>query len=213
MRLAFFVSGGGSNMQAILDAIAVGSLQATPAVVIADRSGIGALDRADRHGLPSAVVRPRDFRATPDGVAPNGTFGEALMEVLRGYRVDTIALAGYLKHIPSVVVRAFQHRMLNVHPSLLPAFGGPGMYGQRVHQAVLDHGAKWTGATVHFVDEHYDTGPIILQEPVPVEPGDTAQSLAARVLQAEHRLFPEALRMLASGNLVVDGRRVEMKAG
>ncbi|MEO1633196.1 MAG: formyltransferase family protein, partial [Bacteroidota bacterium] len=151
--------------------------------------------------------------AAHDGSAPNGTFGAALMEVLRGYRVDTIALAGYLKQIPSVVVRTYRHRMLNVHPSLLPAFGGPGMYGQRVHQAVLGHGAKWTGATVHFVDEDYDTGPIILQEPVPVEPGDTARSLAARVLRAEHRLFPEALRLLASGRLVVDGRRVEMKAG
>ncbi|MEO1728784.1 MAG: phosphoribosylglycinamide formyltransferase [Bacteroidota bacterium] len=200
-------------MQAILDAIANGSLHATPAVVIADRAGIGALERAERYGLPTAIVRPRDFSAAHDGSAPNGTFGAALMEVLRGYRVDTIALAGYLKQIPSVVVRTYRHRMLNVHPSLLPAFGGPGMYGQRVHQAVLGHGAKWTGATVHFVDEDYDTGPIILQEPVPVEPGDTARSLAARVLRAEHRLFPEALRLLASGRLVVDGRRVEMKAG
>ncbi|MEM9997974.1 MAG: phosphoribosylglycinamide formyltransferase [Bacteroidota bacterium] len=208
MRLAFFVSGGGSNMQAILDAIAAGALDATPAVVVTDRPGIGALDRAERQGLPTAVVRPQDYRPREDGTTPNGTFGDALLEVLRGYRVDTVALAGYLRHIPAPVVRAFRHRMLNVHPSLLPAFGGPGMYGQRVHRAVLDHGAKWTGATVHYVDEDYDTGPIILQEPVPVESGDTAKTLAARVLATEHRLFPEALRLVAGDRLRIDGRRV-----
>ncbi|MEM8599581.1 MAG: phosphoribosylglycinamide formyltransferase [Bacteroidota bacterium] len=208
MRLAFFVSGGGSNMQAILDAIAVGALDAMPAVVVADRPSIGALDRAERAGLPTAIVRPRDYRPQPDGFSPNGTFGAALMEVLQGYRIDVVALAGYLRHIPPVVVRAYRHRMLNVHPSLLPAFGGPGMYGPRVHQAVLEHGARWSGATVHFVDEDYDTGPIILQEPVPVEPDDTARTLAARVLEAEHRLYPEALRLLVSGQLRIEGRRV-----
>ncbi|MEM6784247.1 MAG: phosphoribosylglycinamide formyltransferase [Bacteroidota bacterium] len=210
MRLAFFVSGGGSNMQAILDAIATGTLDATPAVVVSDRPSIGALNRAERHGLPAAIVRPRDYAPLADGTAPNGTFGQALLEVLRGYQVDTVALAGYLRHIPSVVVRAYRHRMLNVHPSLLPAFGGPGMYGHRVHQAVLDHGDKWSGASVHFVDEDYDTGPIILQAPVPVAPGDTASTLAARVLKKEHQLFPEALRLLATDRLRIYGRRVEV---
>ena len=201
LRLAAFASGGGSNVQAILDAVDAGTLRAEVVLVVTDRDGIGVLDRAARHGVPSAVVRPKDF----DG---SEAFGEALLAVLHAHGVDFVVLAGYLKHVPPAVVRAFRHRILNVHPSLLPAFGGAGFYGRRVHEAALDYGVKWSGATVHLVDEAYDTGPIVLQEPVPVHGDDTPETLAARVLAVEHRLYPEALRLFADGRVRLDGRRV-----
>jgi phosphoribosylglycinamide formyltransferase 1 len=201
MRLAVLASGGGSNLQAILDAIASGDLRATPALVLSDREEAGALTRAARHGVPTKVLRPSDF-AGPEA------FGEALLHELVAHQVDLVALAGYMRHIPAGVVAAFRHRMLNIHPSLLPAFGGKGLYGRRVHEAVLAYGVRWTGATVHLVDEEYDTGPIVVQEPVPVLPDDTADSLAARVLHTEHRLYPAALRLFASGAVRVEGRKV-----
>lgn len=201
LRLAAFASGGGSNVQSILDAIDGGTLDAELALVVTDRPGIGVLDRAERHDIPTLVLPPADF---DDADA----FGAALLEVLGAHGVDFVALAGYLKHVPPAVVRAFRHRMLNVHPSLLPAFGGPGFYGRRVHEAALAYGVRWSGATVHLVDEEYDTGPIVLQEPVRVHADDTPEALAARVLAVEHRLYPEALRLFATGRVRVDGRRV-----
>ena len=203
MRLALFASGGGSNVGAILDAVDAGRLDAEPVLLISDRPGTGALDRAAARGLPTAVLAP----------APLGSeaaFADALLGALREHDADAVALAGYLKKIPDAVVRAFRHRVLNVHPSLLPAFGGAGWYGKRVHQGVLDAGCRVSGATVHLVDGDYDTGPIVLQEAVRVEPGDTAETLAARVLAVEHRIFPQALQLLAHDRLRVDGRRVRV---
>ena len=147
------------------------------------------------------MLAPGDFGAPEH-------YTEALLDLLDRHGIDFIALAGYMKKIPSTVVERFRGRMLNMHPALLPAFGGQGMYGRRVHEAVLAYGVRWTGATVHLVDEDYDTGPIVLQEPVPVRPDDTAATLAARVLEAEHRLYPEALRLFAEGRIRVEGRRV-----
>ena len=161
LRLAVFASGGGSNLQAILDATSDGSLNAEVALVVSDRPGTGALDRAEQAGVPRVVLRPADF-------ADSEAFGAALLEAVEAEAVSFIALAGYLKQVPGAVVQAFRGRILNVHPSLLPAFGGPGFYGRRVHEAALAHGVRWSGATVHLVDEAYDTGPIVLQEPVPV---------------------------------------------
>ena len=204
MTLAVFASGGGSNLQAILDAVEGGALRAEVALVVADRETAGALERAARHGVPSAVLRPADF-AEPEA------FGRALLAVLTEHHVNFIALAGYLRKVPDAVVRAFRHRILNVHPALLPAFGGPGFYGRRVHEAALAHGVRWSGATVHLVDEGYDTGPIVLQEPVRVEPGDTPETLAARILHVEHRLYPEALRLFADGRVRLDGRTVHIE--
>ncbi|MDX1530163.1 MAG: phosphoribosylglycinamide formyltransferase [Rhodothermales bacterium] len=201
MRLAVFASGGGSNFQAILDAVDAGRLPAEVVLLVADRPGIGALERAEQRGIPTAVLRPTDFDSHDD-------FGVALREVLEGHGVTFVALAGYLKLVPPVVVQRYRNRMLNVHPALLPAFGGPGYYGRRVHAAALEHGVRWSGATVHLVDEAYDRGPIVLQEPVPVEQDDTPETLAARVLAVEHRLFPEALRLFAEGRVRLDGRRV-----
>jgi formyltetrahydrofolate-dependent phosphoribosylglycinamide formyltransferase len=155
-------------------------------LVASDRAQALALDRARRRGIATELLeRPGD--------------GDALVALLDAHRVDLVALAGYLKLVPASVTRRWHGAIVNVHPALLPRFGGAGMYGRRVHEAVLAAGERESGATVHFVDEHYDCGEIIAQERVPVEPGDTADSLAARVLAAEHRLYPRTLHSLALG--------------
>ena len=203
MNVALFCSGGGSNAAAVLAAIAAGRIAARAVLLVADRDGIGALDHAREYDIPTAVLPPREF-------GDEAAFADALLVVLREHDADALVLAGYLKKIPGAVVGAFRHRILNVHPSLLPAFGGAGLYGRRVHEAVLAHGCRVSGATVHLVDEAYDSGPIVLQTCVPVLPNDTPEVLAARVLTQEHRLLPEAVGLLASGRLRVDGRRVSV---
>ncbi len=202
-RVAVFASGGGSNFQALVDAAEDGSLPAEIVLCLSDRPGAGVIDRANAAGVASVVVRPKDFGTESEYV-------DKLSAVLDTYRVEFVALAGYLKKIPSDIVRRYRHRMINIHPALLPSFGGRGMYGRRVHEAVLEHGARWTGATVHLVDEEYDTGPILLQEPVPVHEGDTPEDLAARVLKVEHRLYPRALGLLVQGRLRLEGRIVRI---
>ncbi|HEX9952322.1 MAG TPA: phosphoribosylglycinamide formyltransferase [Rubricoccaceae bacterium] len=203
MRLALFASGSGTNAGAIFDAVERRQLAAEVAVLISDRPRAGALDRAAARDIPTAVVDPADF---PD----EASFAGALLDVLAQHEADTVALAGYLRKVPDPVVWAFQGRMLNVHPSLLPAFGGPGMYGRRVHEAVLAYGCRLTGATVHLVDAGLDTGPVVLQEAVEVHPDDTPETLAAAVLAVEHDLLPRALRLLAAGRLSVEGRLVRI---
>jgi phosphoribosylglycinamide formyltransferase-1 len=199
MKLAVFASGSGTNFQAVLDAIEAGDLPASAAVLISNDPDAGATDRAERHDVPTEIAHPgADDHA------------ERLLRVLERHDTDFAALAGYLKKIPSDVVRTFRHRMLNIHPALLPAFGGKGYYGMRVHRAVIERGVRWTGATVHLVDEDYDTGPIVLQTPVPVRPHDTPQTLADRVLEVEHRLLPEALRLFAENRVTVKDRRVHI---
>ncbi len=203
IRLAVFASGAGTNFQAILNAIQAGRLSAQVVLCVSDRPTAGALERARQHGIPTAVRSPKDY-PSPEA------FGGALLDLLRTHNVELIALAGYLKKIPDNVVDAYRNRILNIHPSLLPAFGGPGMYGRHVHEAVLHYGVRWTGVTVHLVDEVYDHGPIVLQEPVPVLPDDTPETLAARVLEVEHRLYPQALQLFAEGRIKIDGRRVRI---
>ena len=204
LRLAVFASGGGSNFQAMLDAVEGGTLPLTVALCLSNTPKAGALARAERHGVPTAVLNPRDFET-------EASYVDALMGVLDEHAVNFIALAGYMRKIPAAVVAAFRGRMLNIHPALLPAFGGKGLYGRRVHDAVLAYGVRWSGATVHLVDEEYDTGPIVLQEPVPVLPDDTAATLAERILRVEHRLYPQALRLFAEGRVTVDGRIVRIE--
>lgn len=201
MRLALFASGGGSNAGAILDAVDAGRLRAEPVLLVSDRPGAGALARAEARGIPTEVIAP---------LSDATHFAQALLDALARQEADAIALAGYLKKIPDPVVWAFKDRILNVHPSLLPAFGGAGWYGARVHRGVLDAGCRVSGATVHLVDDEYDTGPIVLQEAVRVEPDDTPETLAARVLAVEHRLFPRALALLADGRLRVEDGRVRI---
>jgi phosphoribosylglycinamide formyltransferase-1 len=203
MRLAVFASGGGSNFGAILEAVAAGRLSAGVVLLVADREGTGAAARAAAAGVPVRVVPPSDY---PDANA----FAEALLQVLDEVNADFVALAGYLKHVPPAVVGRFRDRMLNVHPALLPSFGGHGLYGRRVHEAVIAAGARVSGATVHLVDEEYDRGPIVMQACVAVLDDDTPEALAGRVLEVEHRLFPEALRLFAEGRVRVEGGRVRI---
>lgn len=193
-RIAVLASGGGSNLGALLEHLdTVGG--AAVACVLSNRADAGALARAQQRGIATTVL-------------DDPTDGAALLAALAAHDVGTVALAGYLKMIPAEVTRRYAGRMLNVHPSLLPAFGGHGMYGARVHAAVLAAGATVSGATVHFVDEVYDRGPIVAQWPVPVAPDDTPATLAARVLRVEHVLFPLAVAAVATGRLTLgaDGR-------
>jgi phosphoribosylglycinamide formyltransferase 1 len=191
-RLAVLASGGGSNLQAILEYLdALGDRRAADVVLVAsDRPAARALERARARGIPTAIVRTRQH---PDG--------RPLLDLLREARVDYVALAGYLRLVPADVVRAYAGRIVNVHPALLPAFGGAGMYGHRVHEAVIAAGATESGPTVHFVDEVFDHGAVIAQYAVPVRPGDTADSLAARVLRVEHVLYPRVVDALAAGRV------------
>lgn len=196
-RIAVFVSGRGSNL-ASLHAHLERSGGAEVVVVASDRPASGALVWAREHGIPTTIV-PAD-----------ATEVETMLSALREHRADLIVLAGYLRLVPAEVVRAYRGRMLNVHPALLPSFGGPGMYGARVHRAVVASGARVSGPTVHFVDEIYDHGQIVAQWPVPVFPDDTDAALAARVLRAEHLLLPRVVHQVASGlvRLDEDGRIV-----
>jgi formyltetrahydrofolate-dependent phosphoribosylglycinamide formyltransferase len=186
-----FASGGGSNLQALLDRFAH-SANARVALVVSDRRDSGALDRAGRAGIDTVhiPVSGRD----PADVARD------TLDALERQHIGLIALAGYLRLVPPSVIHAFSGRMLNIHPALLPAFGGSGMYGMRVHEAVLAAGCRVSGATVHHVDERYDEGRIIAQWPVPVLPDDTAETLAARVLRVEHRLYPAVVDALVRAN-------------
>lgn len=202
MQLAVFASGSGSNLESIFRAIDAGRLPARVVLVVSNKAGAYALERARARNVPTAVIDPAAYSEEE--------YLAIVREALRIHEVTFIALAGYLRKIPSALVAQFRGRMLNIHPALLPAFGGPGMYGQHIHRAVLDYGVKWTGVTVHLVDESYDTGPVVLQEPVPVHPDDTLEQLSARVLEAEHRLFPEALALFARELVRVDGRHVHL---
>ncbi|MFI5208524.1 MAG: phosphoribosylglycinamide formyltransferase, partial [Gemmatimonadales bacterium] len=177
VMIAVLVSGRGSNLQALLDATHLGA-PGRIALVISDRKDAGALDVARAAGVSAEWVRV------------DGGEADATLALLEKHRIGLVVLAGYLKRVSDRVVAAFRGRIVNVHPALLPAFGGPGMYGHRVHEAVLKSGARVSGATVHVVDEQYDHGPVLAQWPVPVRPGDTAETLAARVLAVEHRLLP-----------------------
>ena len=185
MRVAVLVSGRGSNLQSLLDAFSGPSSPATIALVISNQAAAGALDRAAAARVATATI------------AEDGQDAAGILALLGRHTIDLVVLAGYLKKVPDAVVRAYRGRMLNVHPALLPAFGGAGMYGRRVHEAVLASGARITGVTVHQVDEQYDHGPIVAQWPVPVRPGDTAERLAARVLSVEHKLLPAAVAAFA----------------
>jgi len=179
MRVAVAVSGRGSNLQALLDSLSA-EAPARVVLVISNRPDAGALERARARGIATSVLR-------------DPSQASEWLSLLEAARIDLLVLAGYLKLVPPEVVRRYQGRIINIHPALLPDFGGPGMYGARVHQAVLASGADQSGATVHLVDEVYDRGPILGQARVPVLPGDTAESLASRVLEAEHQLLPAAV--------------------
>jgi phosphoribosylglycinamide formyltransferase-1 len=194
-RIGVLISGRGSNLQSIIDAVGAGDLEASIAVVISNRADAQGLQRARAAGIDALHLNPRDH-------ADRDSFDRAIVEILRARRVALVCLAGYMRLVGPPLLDAFPQRILNVHPSLLPAF--PGLDAQR---QALEHGVQVTGATVHLVTSELDGGPIILQAPVPVLPGDTVDVLSARVLIEEHRIYPEAICIVLNGRWTVDGRR------
>ena len=193
LRVAVLVSGGGTNLQAIIDAVKDGTITNTELVaVISNNANAYALTRAKENGIEALCISPKDY-------ADRADFHEALLEKINELKVDLIVLAGYLVKIPEEMVHQYSHRIINIHPSLIPSFCGVGYYGLHVHEAVLEKGVKVTGATVHYVDEGMDTGEIIAQKPVMVEEGDTPEILQKRVMeQAEWKLLPAAINMIAN---------------
>ncbi len=207
LKLAVLVSGGGTNLQAILDAMDCGKIQnAKVSVVISNNRNAYALTRANEHGIEAVCISPKDF-------ADRAAFNQAFLEKLDSYQVDLVVLAGFLVVLPQEMIQRYQNRIINIHPSLIPSFCGKGYYGLKVHEGALARGVKLTGATVHFVDEGTDTGPIILQKAVEVEPGDTPETLQRRVMeQAEWVILPQAIDLIAAGRVAVCDGRVQIKA-
>ncbi|KAI7843268.1 hypothetical protein COHA_003101 [Chlorella ohadii] len=195
-KLAVFVSGGGSNFKAIQAAIAEGSVHGEVAVVVSNAPSCGGAEFARAHGIPVIT-----YPAPKSDPAAGLTAEQLVQQLTQDFHVDFVILAGYLKLIPSQLCRAFRRRILNIHPGLLPSFGGKGYYGIKVHQAVIASGARFSGPTIHFVDEEYDTGPILAQAVVPVYPTDRPEQLAARVLKQEHALYPRCVAALCDNRV------------
>lgn len=205
LRVAVLASGRGSNLQAVIDAIEAGEVHATIVAVISNKKDAAALERARKHGLPDLFVDPKPFAGRPDS---REAYDRALLEVLEKHNVELVLLAGYMKIVTAVLVNAYANRMMNIHPSLLPSF--PGL---EVQKKAIEWGCKLAGCTVHFVTEGVDEGPIILQAAVPILDGDTSDTLAARILLQEHRIYPRAVQLFSEGRLQVDGRRVRIDGG
>jgi phosphoribosylglycinamide formyltransferase-1 len=200
MNIAVFASGRGSNFQAILQAIDAGILPAQVVLLISNNAVAGAMEIARAHHIPLQHLSQKMFSSEE-------ALADATLEVLERHQTECIALAGYLKKVPAQVIRHYRNRIVNIHPALLPSFGGGGMYGHRVHEAVIASGEKVSGATVHLVDEEYDRGPVLIQKTVSLAPDETADSLAAKVLKIEHEIFPLALKAFAEGRVKVEGRK------
>ena len=204
LKILVCVSGGGTNLQAIIDGIQNGTIENTKIVkVISNNPGAYALQRAENAGIEGICISPKDYEN-------RAAFHKAFLEEVKKTAPDLIVLAGFLVVIPEEMIRLYKNRIINIHPSLIPSFCGTGYYGLKVHEGVLERGVKVTGATVHFVDEGTDTGPIILQKPVMVEEGDTPEILQRRVMeQAEWIIMPQAINLIAAGRVkVVDGKAV-----
>lgn len=202
LKTAVLVSGGGTNLQAIIDGIAKGMISNTSIeMVISNNKNVYALTRAREHGIEALAISPKDFETRED-------FNEALFQTLTEREIDLVVLAGCLVVIPEKIIKHFRNRIINIHPSLIPSFCGTGCYGLKVHEKALERGVKITGATVHFVDEGTDTGPIILQKAVEIQEDDTAKTLQQRVMEeAEWKILPRAIDLIAQGKVsVVDGK-------
>lgn len=203
IRLAVLISGGGTTLQNLIERIADGSIKANIVQVISNRAEVGGVERARKAGLPTAIVSRKES-------ADVNEFSNRIFDLCRAARADLVCLAGFLQLL--VIPHDFCNRVMNIHPALLPQFGGKGMYGHHVHEAVIAAGASESGCTVHFVDNQYDHGPIILQRSVSVFPNDTADMLATRVFAEECIAYPEAIQLFADGRIVIDGRRVSIRS-
>lgn len=203
IRIAVLISGQGrgSNMQAIIDGCKSGKINGKVALVVGVNNGAPAMERARAAGVVAVSIPPKSFGCEED-------YEEALLAQLQQNNIDLICLAGYMRVLGGKIIETYRNKIMNVHPALIPSFCGKGMYGHHVHEAVIARGVKFTGATVHFVDEDYDTGPIIMQRVVAVDANDTPDSIAAKVLEAEHAAYTDAVSLFAQGRLQVANRRV-----
>ncbi|MBN2279416.1 MAG: phosphoribosylglycinamide formyltransferase [Candidatus Marinimicrobia bacterium] len=201
LNIAVFASGRGSNYEAIQQKIDKGNINGKVVCVVSDHANPGVFERAKFRNIPTHTINRKQFKSGDDYV-------EKLLNTLADYNTDLIILAGYLKLIPTPLVNAYPHRMINIHPALLPNFGGKGYYGMNVHRAVVESGVNVTGITIHFVDEKYDNGSVILQKEVKVEPGDTPEMVAEKVLKLEHKYFPEVVRLLCDHKIKVIKNKV-----
>lgn len=197
-KIAVLVSGGGSNLQSIIDAVESGYLNVEISVVMSNKEEAYGLTRAKNHGIPAVVVRHGDYNSREE-------FENKLIEVLDGYDVNLVVLAGFMRVLTPLFVRHYHHKIINIHPAILPSF--PGTHGQK---QALDYGVRFSGCTTHFVDEGTDTGPIIIQAVVPVFDDDTEESLGSRILKEEHRIFPESLKLWSEERLIIKGRKVKI---
>lgn len=204
LRVAVLASGRGSNLQAIIDAIEAGQVQAQIVAVLSNKKEAGVLERARKHGLNDLFIDPKPFAGRSES---REAYDRSLLEVLQQHEVELVLLAGYMKIVTAVLVNAYANRMMNIHPSLLPSF--PGL---DVQKKAIDWGCKLAGCTVHFVTEGVDEGPIIIQAAVPILDADTPETLSARILLQEHKIYPRAVQLFAEGRLRVDGRRVFIDA-
>lgn len=207
LNVVVLVSGGGTNLQAIIDAVDSGVITNTKIVgVISNNKNAYALERAKKHGIPNQCISPKDYESRE-------IFNQEFMKAVDALQPDLIVLAGFLVVIPAEMIAKYRNRMINIHPSLIPAFCGTGFYGLKVHEKTLERGVKVVGATVHFVDEGTDTGPIILQKAVEVEQGDTPEVLQRRVMeQAEWKILPRAIDLIANGKVKVEGHHVTIES-
>lgn len=197
-KIAVLVSGSGSDLQSIIDAIDAGSLNCSIEAVISDKPGVYALERAKSKGISTYVFDRKVY---------GKNISEEILKVTKG-KVDLIVLAGFLSILSENLIKTFRNKMINIHPSLIPSFCGNGMYGLKVHKAAIEYGVKYSGCTVHFVDEGTDTGAILLQKVVSVLENDTAEDLQKRILEEEHKILPEAVKLLSEGKVRIDGRKV-----
>ncbi len=202
-RIAVLCSGGGTNLQAVIDAVEAGTIDGEIVLVLSNASKAYALERARKHNIPAVFVSKKQ-------AGSDEAFNDEILKKLQEVGAELVVLAGYLPIVGKQIVKAYEHRIINIHPALIPSFCGPGMYGHHVHEAVLAYGAKISGATTHFVDEEVDHGGVIMQRSVPVMEDDTPDTLAARVLTVEHQILPESVRLFCAGKLGVDGRRVHV---
>ena len=199
LKLGVLISGNGSNLQSIIDHIEQGSLKAVIKIVVSNNPDAYGLTRAKKHGIPSVILKNGDYKSRDD-------FDAQLIKTLKEHEVDLVILAGFMRIISPAILKAFPGRVMNIHPALLPSF--PGLHGQK--QAV-EYGVRFSGCTVHFVDEGVDTGPIIIQSVVPVQEDDTEDTLAARILKEEHKIYPAAIQLFAEGKIEIKGRKVRTK--
>jgi len=200
LKLGVLLSGNGSNLQSIIDHIEQGSLKAVIKIVISNNPDALGLKRAEKHGVPCVVLKYGDFKSKED-------FDTKLIQTLKDNGVDLVVLAGFMRIISPAFLKAFTHKIMNIHPALLPSF--PGLHGQK---QAIDYGVKFSGCTVHFVDEGVDTGPVIIQSAVPVFDDDTEESLSARILKEEHKIYPRAIQLFADGKIEIKGRKVYIKS-